>query len=638
MTWYRTGTVTVTNGSVNVTLAGGDALQNIFPDDGFVGPDGKTYAVNTIGGAGAFTLQVPYTGATAAGQAYVIIPVADYVQLRSLLTSVNSLITQYQDITIKAGVGRFLEGSAASPGVRGIGHEGTGLVWNGDETLSVSVAGTIVATFSGGGVSSMTFPNGTVGIPAIRFANDTNTGFYRYNADIIGVSTGGADQMQFGASGHSTFTNQTGAIVFTRTDGSRLQAIMGIENGGLAIAAREGLVFATGGGGLYSVTVERMRIDTIGRVGMGTNVPATALHVANADPQLRIQQTTSNATPYGLELVAGGLIDASFKSLLTTGEVRLSAGRNSSWGGHFTFVTDTIEKVRITSAGNVGIGSSSPSAKLHVKSTGEITRIETTTVRGSGQNYIAFNDPSGAKGYVGYPNANDGFDIQNNLNGPIRFTTNGAKRLDIDITGNITPGADNAQTMGWPSARWTVIYAVTGTINTSDEREKNWIGEASPSAIAAGLQIIDECGFFTWIDGKREHFGPRAQRVWAICAEHGLVDPIGEDGRPGKTPLAFLCYDEWKEQREAIMAERTIKAKFKGRGENRVEVEPERVEQYDTGKTRVTLEAGNRYGVRTDQLNMFMTAALNAKRKEQDTLIANLAATVAALETKVNSL
>ena len=151
MAWYSSGTVNVTNGVPNVTLSGGDALLNISPDDGFVGPDGRTYPILTIGGSGTFTLAGNYLGPTASAQDYAIIPVADFNQLRSLLISVNTLITEYQDVTVNAGIGLFEAGTASLPGVRANGHEGTGLVWNADGSLSISVDGSIVATFNVGG-------------------------------------------------------------------------------------------------------------------------------------------------------------------------------------------------------------------------------------------------------------------------------------------------------------------------------------------------------------------------------------------------------------------------------------------------------------------------------------------------------
>jgi len=45
---------------------------------------------------------------------------------------------------------------------------------------------------------SFTVPDGVVATPGIRFASDTDTGFYRPGSNIIGVSTGGVQRLEVG--------------------------------------------------------------------------------------------------------------------------------------------------------------------------------------------------------------------------------------------------------------------------------------------------------------------------------------------------------------------------------------------------------------------------------------------------------
>ncbi|HSG61412.1 MAG TPA: tail fiber domain-containing protein [Pseudomonadales bacterium] len=56
--------------------------------------------------------------------------------------------------------------------------------------------------------------------------------------------------------------------------------------------------------------------------------------------------------------------------------------------------------------------------------------------------------------------------------GVLSFATVNTERARITSGGNFRPGADNAYSLGEPSFRWSVVYAATGTINTSDERAK----------------------------------------------------------------------------------------------------------------------------------------------------------------------
>lgn len=507
MSWYRAGTVAVTNGSAAVTLTGGDALQNISVDDGFIGPDGKTYPIQSIGGAGSFTLAYNYTGSTASGQSYVIIPVAMYAQLRTMLEEVNDLITAYQTIAINAGVGKFAVGSAAAPGVRGSGHEGTGLVWNGDESLSISVNGTIVATFTDDGINNWSIP--LITAPAAT--------------DRIPVSTSSTD------SGYSL----RGEFVWK-------------------------------GAGVFK-----------------------------ADAPIQITATSGNAI---LNLIEAGVRNWGLRSgALATNVFDIAD------------LTGGASRFSINQNGHVGIGGVNASTRLHVKSSAEIARFETTTARGSGGGFVSFYDPTGSKGYFGYGGANDKLEIVNSLNADILFYTNNVARWQILAAGALAPVTDNTVNLGVAATgRIKDTYLVNSPTVTSDEREKTWHGDMSDAEYGAALQIIKELGFYQWNESvqakgadARYHFGPRAQRVGKIMSDHGL-DPHR---------YGFFCYDKWEEQTEDVMQDVTIKAVYKGKGKNRVEVEPERTERVPTGETRVTVEAGDRYGVRPDQLVMFLMSA-----------------------------
>lgn len=214
----------------------------------------------------------------------------------------------------------------------------------------------------------------------------------------------------------------------------------------------------------------------------------------------------------------------------------------------------------------------------------------------------------------------------------------------------IEVNADNTVELATASNRLKEIFCANATINTSDEREKIWRGAASAAEIRAARRIIGELGFYQWkasvegvpeagmhpaVDGKgdaaRLHYGVRAQKVWGIMADEGLVDPIGKDGKPGKTPYAFLCFDEWEDEVEDIMEEYEVSGVTTGTdfvrdeagvpvknaaGEyDRVESEHPftKTETRPSGKTRVVTPAGNRYGVRPDQLTLFLIAAQEAR-------------------------
>lgn len=219
-----------------------------------------------------------------------------------------------------------------------------------------------------------------------------------------------------------------------------------------------------------------------------------------------------------------------------------------------------------------------------------------------------------------------------------RTTDRRVLKASLDVNG-FYAGSDNSQSLGWGGNRWSVVYAATGMINTSDETEKVWRGAPTDEELAAAREIIDELGFFQWkqaIDEKGEdariHFGVRAQQVWRIMAAHNLVDPISDDAKPGKTPYAFLCWDGWEEQVEDVYEYQdvTVTRKVPTKvGTGLVDAEGKPVMRDDevdreytvrqflpNGEKKLVRAAGHRYGVRADQLTLFLIAAQEARLKK----------------------
>ncbi len=91
-------------------------------------------------------------------------------------------------------------------------------------------------------------------------------------------------------------------------------------------------------------------------------------------------------------------------------------------------------------------------------------------------------------------------------------------RLIVDISGHTKPGADNSYTCGTSGNRWSDIYAVSGSVNTSDAREKENIEDLSK-----GLEFVKKLRpvEFNFTHGKRTHFGFLAQDLEKIIADTG---------------------------------------------------------------------------------------------------------------------
>ena len=175
----------------------------------------------------------------------------------------------------------------------------------------------------------------------------------------------------------------------------------------------------------------------------------------------------------------------------------------------------------------------------------------------------------------------------------------------LGIVGNVATGTDNTQTLGTASKRWSTVYAGTGTINTSDAREKTAIQTFNPSEIAAAIALSKEVGTYQFLesvalkgDAARHHIGMTVQRAIEVMQEHGL-----EPFRYG-----FICHDSWPLITVDHPAKDAVEATLNDTGE----VVTQAVDAIPAW-TEVVQEAGDRYAFRYDQLNLFISAGLNAR-------------------------
>ena len=137
------------------------------------------------------------------------------------------------------------------------------------------------------------------------------------------------------------------------------------------------------------------------------------------------------------------------------------------------------------------------------------------------------------------------------------------------------PLADNTSSLGSAGTRWSVVYAGTGTINTSDEREKQYISALDDAERRVSVILKSLVKKFCYRDAvlnkgedARIHIGVIAQEVIAAFEAEGL-DPMR---------YGIVCYDEWDARQD----------------EDGIEIAP----------------AGNRYGIRYEELLAFIIASL----------------------------
>lgn len=156
-------------------------------------------------------------------------------------------------------------------------------------------------------------------------------------------------------------------------------AIYGRKENGVADSAQGYLQFAVSADAGGTLT-ERMRITSAGNVGIGTTTPFGYLDVRGANISASANQTAfagfyttdAFAVDLGGGVSFGGRIDA-VPNTRTFAAIygRKENGTSGNQSGYLQFLTNdnatgVIERMRITSTGNVGIGVV-PSSRFHVK-------------------------------------------------------------------------------------------------------------------------------------------------------------------------------------------------------------------------------------------------------------------------------
>ena len=442
MAWYRTGTVSVTNGSTAVTGSGTNFVAGAQVGEGFAAPDGRLYEIVTIVSATSLTIGKAYLGSTQTGQTYEIVPTQSLVA--DLAGQVSTLISDFQSVADEAGEGKFDYGTAASPGITFTLDQDTGFFHDTNNEIGVSAGGTKVAEFNSGGLSvtgtitgTSLDMNGNADFGGnIALSRADNTILYRTDdTGVVDIRSATASlsgsSIQLYAGSHASFPNYSfvfGDTMFFRpVDGS--PEFMRFVDG-------TGVVFNENSADLDF----RIESDTNthafflqgsdGKIGIGTGSPLQPLHVnSSGNTQLLISSSFNNSTNTGLTIDTVG--DSSVfrlntaKSGVTQGVLSFlhnSSSALQAWNlavsgsdvyragySEHIWKTGNTERLRITSTGSVGIGTATPAEKLEV--TGNIIldatdaniKIKSGVAGTAGAVNFTFNSDSTVYGSLSLP-------------------------------------------------------------------------------------------------------------------------------------------------------------------------------------------------------------------------------------------
>jgi hypothetical protein len=268
-TWYSTGTVSVSNGGDTVTGTGTAWVANLNIGDAIHMPDGRAYEVTAIVSNTSLEIAPDYLGSTVSGGSYRVQPTRGVGT--SLVSQIVSLISQVQG-------------------------------------------------YIGGSLSGL-FGNGSAGAPAVAFASDTDTGFFRNAANQIGMAAGGVRRALLSTTAFQVDVPITGTAVQSSATDTTAGRLMRADYG-----------FGRG--------------NVLGTVGQSGGVPTGA-----------VIERGSNANGEYVKFADGTMI--AFSNTFTAGAIATPAGsiyRDSasiSWTYPVNFVAGSSSLNAFASLGNV---------------------------------------------------------------------------------------------------------------------------------------------------------------------------------------------------------------------------------------------------------------------------------------------
>jgi hypothetical protein len=317
---------------------------------------------------------------------------------------------------------------------------------------------------------------GAAATPSITFTGDTNTGIYSPGADQVAISTNASQRLLIDASGRfgvGTASPQhlcqvAGTLaVDSYNDTSKTVTLRpGFEanaNGGMGLQAKDHSGAAPDGLGIYGTDgvsimtanagtfFERLRIDTSGRLGLGTSSPGTTLDVAGQVRSLDRMYFRRTSDNYSLAFVSrwDGTTGAPLTGTVGVNTVLGSEEASSN----VIFAPSNSERMRVTWEGRVGIGTTAPGATLDVSKASnnlgltEVARFGGTAAASNDGYKISFYQTAvGEHGYVGayYVGGSTWNGVLNGASN-FEFRTGGTERARIDSSGRFLVGTSTAR-------------------------------------------------------------------------------------------------------------------------------------------------------------------------------------------------
>ena len=452
---------------------------------------------------------------------------------------------------------------------------------------------TIATGTTNGGL--LAFADGTSGNAAYR-------GYIQYdhNTDFLAVGSAGSERMRIDSSGNVGIgvTSPSAGLHIDNPNDSQITAILDTDNSAVKMVFRNNtetgnnVQIGADGSNLVALTnaSERMRIDSSGNVGIGRTDPSFELdingelRIASANSSLYLEEAASDA--FGSHLVFRKTRNTTVGSHTvvqdgdTLGTIVFQGSDGSGMENAATIACE-VDGTPFSSSDTTDMpgrlifktspdGSATPTERMRIDSSGNLLVGTTAST--------AYNNSSDVYGFNVYANGQIAssvngvqaayFNRQNSHGQLLDFRKDGsnigtigstASGMEIFASGVNNCGwrfndnsailpmknsdtSDNLVDLGNSSFRMDDIFATNGTIQTSDENEKQDIASMTIAELAVGKRLSTLFKTFRWkdkvtekADKARTHSGIVAQEVKAAFEAEGL----------DATKYALFCSDTW---------------------------------------------------------------------------------------------
>ena len=272
-------------------------------------------------------------------------------------------------------------------------------------------------------------------------------------------------------------------------------------------------------------------VEDYGRVGLGTSVPYTELHIADGDtPTVRLDQDGSSGWAAQVWDMAGNETNFFIRDVTNGSKLsfRIQPGTPSN-------------TLALRNSGNVGIGTWSPTNALHVQRTDGTAKIlvEETSSTLAGRTLLELINYGNTKLAITNSNAGNTWSLINS-GSDIRFSL-----LDSGLTEMIVDNNGNLEVVGTSTA--------TNHINTSSREVKHGFQEVAQKKI---LEQLTQLPISSWQynegDNGNRHIGPVAEDFQEIfgLGDGKHISTVDTDG------IALAAIQGLKIEKDQELAQR----------------------------------------------------------------------------------